>query len=113
MKLKDKTAIVTGAASGIGKEIARTFAREGAKVAIADLALKAASAAVEELGRGGATAMAVEMDVTDESQVEDGVAAVVEAWGGVDILVSNAGIQIVHPLEQFSLADWRRMLAIH
>jgi 3-hydroxybutyrate dehydrogenase len=57
--------------------------------------------------------MAVEMDVTDETQVDDGVAAVVEAWGGVDILVSNAGIQIVHPLEEFSLADWRRMLAIH
>ena len=113
MKLKDKTAIVTGAASGIGKEIATVFAGEGAKVAIADLALAAAAATVEELRRTGATAMAVEMDVTDESQVNDGVAAVVEAWGGVDILVSNAGIQIVHPLEDFGLAEWRRMLAIH
>ena len=113
MKLKDKTAIVTGAASGIGKEIATVFAREGAKVAIADLALAAAGATAEELRRSGAMAMAVEMDVTDESQVNEGVAAVVEAWGGVDILVSNAGIQIVHPLEDFSLADWRRMLAIH
>jgi len=113
MKLKDKTALVTGAASGIGKAIATIFAREGAKVAIADLALKPASDAVEELRRSGGTAMAVEMDVTDETQVDDGVAAVVEAWGGVDILVSNAGIQIVHPLEEFSLADWRRMLAIH
>ena len=113
MKLKDKTAIVTGAASGIGKEIATVFAREGAKVAIADLALAAAAATAEELRRSGAAAMPVEMDVTDESQVNDGVAAVVEAWGGVDILVSNAGIQIVHPLEDFSLAEWRRMLAIH
>jgi 3-hydroxybutyrate dehydrogenase len=113
MKLKDKTAIVTGAASGIGKEIATVFAGEGAKVAIADLALAAAAATVEELRRTGATAMAVEMDVTDESQVNDGVAEVVEAWGGVDILVSNAGIQIVHPLEDFGLAEWRRMLAIH
>ena len=101
MKLKDKTAIVTGAASGIGKEIATVFAREGAKVAIADLALAAAGATVEELRRSGGVAMAVEMDVTDESQVNEGVAAVVEAWGGVDILVSNAGIQIVHPLEEF------------
>ena len=66
-----------------------------------------------ELRRGGGVAMAVEMDVTDESQVNEGVAAVVEAWGGVDILVSNAGIQIVHPLESFSLAEWRRVLAIH
>jgi 3-hydroxybutyrate dehydrogenase len=113
MKLKDKTALVTGAASGIGKEIATVFAREGAKVAIADLALAAAGATVEALRRSGGTAMAVEMDVTDESQVDDGVAAVVEAWGGVDILVSNAGIQIVHPLESFSLAEWRRVLAIH
>jgi 3-hydroxybutyrate dehydrogenase len=113
MKLKDKTALVTGAASGIGKEIATVFAREGAKVAIADLALAAAGATVEALRRSGGVAMAVEMDVTDESQVDDGVAAVVEAWGGVDILVSNAGIQIVHPLESFSLAEWRRVLAIH
>jgi 3-hydroxybutyrate dehydrogenase len=113
MKLKDKTAIVTGAASGIGKEIATVFAREGAKVAIADLALAAAGATAEELRRSGATAMPVEMDVTDEDQVNDGVAAVVEAWGGVDILVSNAGIQIVHRVEDFSLAEWRRMLAIH
>jgi 3-hydroxybutyrate dehydrogenase len=113
MKLKDKTALVTGAASGIGKEIATAFAREGAKVAIADLALAAAGATVEELRRRGGVAMAVEMDVTDESQVNDSVAAVVEAWGGVDILVSNAGIQIVHPLESFSLAEWRRVLAIH
>ncbi|MFI5018093.1 MAG: 3-hydroxybutyrate dehydrogenase [Dongiales bacterium] len=113
MKLKDKTALVTGAASGIGKEIATVFAREGAKVAIADLALTAAGATVGELRRHGGVAMAVEMDVTDESQVNEGVAAVVEAWGGVDILVSNAGIQIVHPLESFSLAEWRRVLAIH
>jgi len=68
---------------------------------------------VGELRRHGGVAMAVEMDVTDESQVNEGVAAVVEAWGGVDILVSNAGIQIVHPLESFSLAEWRRVLAIH
>ena len=113
MKLRDKTAIVTGAASGIGKEIATLFAREGARVAIADLALAAAGATVEALRRSGAVAIPVEMDVTDESQVNEGVAAVVEAWGGVDILVSNAGIQIVHPLEDFSLAEWRRMLAIH
>ncbi|HXU59922.1 MAG TPA: 3-hydroxybutyrate dehydrogenase, partial [Verrucomicrobiae bacterium] len=89
------------------------FAGEGAKVAIADLALAAAAATVEELRRTGATAMAVEMDVTDEAQVDAGVEAVVRRWGGVDVLISNAGIQIVHPLESFSLAEWRRVLAIH
>ncbi len=112
-KLTDKIAIVTGAASGIGKAIAATYAREGAKVAIVDMNMAAAQAAADELKASGATAMAVAADVTDEGQVNDAVAAVVQAWGGVDILVSNAGIQIVHPLEEFSFAEWKKMLAIH
>ena len=113
MKLKDKVAIVTGAASGIGKEIALTYAREGARVAIADLNKDAADQAANEIRAGGGQAMGVAMDVTDENGVNDGVANVVKAFGGVDILVSNAGIQIVHPLEDFSYADWKKMLAIH
>jgi 3-hydroxybutyrate dehydrogenase len=113
MKLKDKSAIVTGAASGIGKDIALVFAREGAKVAIADLSLDAANAAASEIRAGGGQAIGVAMDVTSEQQVNDGVAAVADAFGGVDILVSNAGIQIVHPLEEFSYAEWKKMLAIH
>jgi 3-hydroxybutyrate dehydrogenase len=112
-KLQDKIAIVTGAASGIGKEIAATYAREGAKVAIADMNMAAAQAAADELKATGAQAMAVAMDVTDEGQVNAAVAAVVQAWGGVDVLVSNAGIQIVHPLEEFPFAEWKKMLAIH
>ncbi len=113
MKLKDKVCIVTGAASGIGKEIARTYAREGAKVVIADLMLPAAQAAADEIKASGGTAMAVAMDVTSEEQVNAGVAAVVAAYGGVDVLVSNAGIQIVHAVEDFPYADWKKMLAIH
>ncbi len=112
-KLSGRVAFVTGAASGIGKAIAAIYAREGAKVAIADLNLAAAEAAAAELKAGGADAMALEVDVTDEQQVGDGVAAVVKAWGGVDILVSNAGIQIVHALEDFPYAEWKKMLAIH
>ena len=113
MKLKDKVCIVTGAASGIGKEIATTYAREGAKVAIADLNKAAAQATAAELAGRGCTAMAVGADVTDEAQVDAAVAEVVGAWGGVDVLVSNAGIQIVHPVEEFPFAEWKKMLAIH
>src|SRR3979490_3097286 len=113
MRLKDKSAIITGAASGIGKNIALVFAREGAKVAIADLNKDAAEATANEIRASGGQAMGVAMDVTDEQAVNDGVAAVVRSFGGVDVLVSNAGIQIVHPIEEFSYAEWKKMLAIH
>ena len=113
MKLKDKVCIVTGAASGIGKEIALTYAREGGKVVIADLNKAAAESTAAELKAQGLVAMAVGADVTDEAQVNAAVAEVVRAWGGVDVLVSNAGIQIVHPLEEFPFAEWKKMLAIH
>jgi 3-hydroxybutyrate dehydrogenase len=113
MKLKERRAIVTGAASGIGREIATTFAREGAQVAIADLNSVAADACADAIRATGGRAIAVAMDVTDEQAVNDGVAAVITAFGGVDILVSNAGIQIVHPLEEFSYAEWKKLMAIH
>ena len=113
MKLKDKSTIITGAASGIGREIALVFAREGANVAIADLNKDAADATANEIRGSGRQAMGVAMNVTDEQAVNDGVATVVRAFGGVDILVSNAGIQIVHALEDFTYADWKKMLAIH
>jgi len=113
MKLQGKSAIVTGAASGIGKAIALSFAREGASVAIADLNLAAANETAAEIVAAGQKAIGVAMDVTNEEAVKAGVAAVISAFGGVDILVSNAGIQIVHPLEEFTYADWKKMIAIH
>jgi 3-hydroxybutyrate dehydrogenase len=112
-QLRNKVAIVTGAASGIGKEIARCFAQEGAKVVIADLTLAAAETTVTEFTALGLRAMAVEMDVSDEVAVSAGIARVIAAYGKIDILVSNAGIQIVKPLDEFPFADWKRMLAIH
>jgi 3-hydroxybutyrate dehydrogenase len=113
MRLKDKVAIVTGAASGIGKEIAIIFAREGAKVAIADLNQKAADATAREIDATGKRVVGVAMDVTSERQVDDGTAKVVEIFGSVDVLVSNAGIQIVAPLVDFEYAKWKQLMAIH
>ena len=114
MKLKDKICIVTGAASGIGRGIATRFIAEGAKVAIADLAIDKAEATAKEISDGApGEAMAVAMDVTNEEQVNAGVAEVVKAWGRVDVLVSNAGIQIVNPIEDFALSDWKKLLSIH
>ena len=113
MKLNDKVAIVTGAASGLGRAIAIRYAGEGAKVAIADLDKRAADLVASEIVAAGGRALAIAMDVTREDDVNDGVTATVAAFGGVDILVSNAGVQIVHPLEEFTYAEWRKMLAIH
>jgi 3-hydroxybutyrate dehydrogenase len=113
MTLKDKVAIVTGAASGIGKEIARQFLAEGAKVAIADINVDAARATASEFDASGDRAIGLAMDVTIEAQVDAGVDMVADRLGGIDILVSNAGVQIVAPLEEFQFADWKKMLAIH
>jgi len=113
MKLLNKSALITGAASGIGKDIALTFAREGARVAIADLNKEAAEATAAQIRGSGGQAVGIAMDVTDEKAVNDGVAAVVAAFNGIDVLISNAGIQIVHPIEEFSYGEWKKMLAIH
>ena len=113
MLLKDKVALITGSASGIGKEIAVEYARQGAKVIIADLALDAAKATADDIVKNGGTAMAVAMNVTDEVQVDKGVADAVNTYGGLDILISNAGIQIISPVVDSTLENWRKMLAIH
>ncbi len=113
MRLKDKVAFVTGAASGIGKEIATVFAREGAKIAIADLNTEAAEAVAAELEQGGARAIGIGVDVTLEPNVEMAVNRTVETFGSVDILVSNAGIQIVNPVDKLAFSDWRKLLAVH
>jgi len=113
MRLNDKVAIVTGAASGIGREIALAYAREGAKVAIADLNQAAADETASEIKAKGGMALGVVMDVTNEAQVDAGVEATAKALGGVDILVSNAGIQIVKPVVEFPYVEWKKLIAIH
>ena len=113
MSIKNQVALVTGAASGIGKRIAEVYADNGAHIAIADINQYAANAAAEEIRKRGVKATAVVMDVTNEEAVEAGVEKTVKDLGSVDILVSNAGIQIVNPIENFSYADWKKLMAIH
>ncbi len=113
IQLNGKVCVVTGAASGIGKRIAEVFAQAGGKVVIADLKLEAAEATADEIRAAGGDALAVAMDVTDEQQVIDGFAKAVQKYGQIDVLVSNAGIQIINKITDFSLADWKKMLAIH
>jgi 3-hydroxybutyrate dehydrogenase len=108
-----KVAIVTGAASGIGKEIALRFAAEGGIPVIADLNLDAANATAAEIKAKGSDAFAVSMNVTDEAQVNKGVEDTMAKYGRIDVLVSNAGIQIVKPIVDFDYADWKKLIAIH
>jgi 3-hydroxybutyrate dehydrogenase len=113
MRLKGRTALITGAAGGIGKEIALAFAREGARVAIADIALEATAVAVTHIKEQGGQAMGLVMDVAVERSVMEGVSSVLAMFGGIDILVSNAGTQIVRPLEEFTFDEWKGILGVH
>ena len=113
MLMQDKVAIVTGAASGIGRGIALAFAREGAKVAIADMNLEGAEAVAKSIRDDGGQAIGVAMNVTSEEEVNSGVEKTVNEFGRVDVLVSNAGVQIVHPVHEFPFDQWKTMLAIH
>ena len=112
-RFKGKVAIITGAGSGIGKEIALRFAAEGGIAVIADLNLDAARESATEIKAKGGDAFPVAMNVVDEDAVNKGVADVMAKYGRIDVLVSNAGIQIVKPVVDFPFAEWKKMLAIH
>lgn len=105
--------LITGSARGIGKEIALRFAAEGGTPIIADLNFDAAQATVQQIKATGADAFAVMMNVTDEAQVQKAVDDIIAKYGKIDVLVSNAGIQIVNPLVDFPFADWKKLLSIH
>jgi 3-hydroxybutyrate dehydrogenase len=113
MSLQNKVALITGAASGIGRECALKLASQGATIVIADLNQSAADAVAEEIKQAGGKAMGVVMDVTNEEAVNAGTDHAAKTFGGIDILVANAGIQIVHPIEDFPFADWKKIMAIH
>ena len=109
MPFQDRTVLVTGAARGIGRAIAEAFAREGAHTVIADLAGDEAARTASDIPN----AMPLAMDVTSETSVDDGIAAIIARYDRLDILVANAGIQIIAPVHELAFADWRRLLAVH
>ncbi len=111
--LKDNVAVVTGAASGIGKEIARRFARAGTVAVVLDVDGEGGQRTAAEIVAAGGRAAALKVDVTDEDQVDRAIARIVAEFGRLDVLVCNAGIQIVAPLVELSFGDWKRLLAIH
>jgi len=113
MSLQNKVALITGAASGIGEQCARRLASLGATVVIADLNLAAAQKVAASITESGGKAFALAMDVTSEDAVESGIERTVRQLGQIDVLVSNAGIQIVAPIESYAYSDWKKMLAIH
>ena len=110
MKLKDKVAIVTGGARGIGAAICRRYAEEGARVVVADLLMVEARGLAAEIGRG---AFAVELNVTKQSSIDAAVAAVVAQAGGIDILVNNAGIFEMAPILEITEASWDKQFAVN
>jgi 3-hydroxybutyrate dehydrogenase len=112
MKLDGKVALITGAASGIGHAIAKRYVEAGGRVGIADLTADGAVKAANEIG-DTKTAIGIAMDVSNEDQVNAGVGQIVKVFGRIDILVSNAGVQIVYPVEEFPFADWKKLIAIH
>ena len=113
-RLRGKSAIVTGGASGFGAGIVDSFAREGAKVLIADLNGEAASAKAAAVESEGGTATAFTVDVTDDAAVRAMVSAAVESFGALDVLVANAGLgQRPTPLDQTSDADFEHQFAVN
>lgn len=114
MHLQGQVAIITGAASGIGYGIACAFAREGSKVVVADRDLELSGTAATEISRTTqGEAFGIPVDVTDETSVEAGVKSVIEKFGGVDILVSNAGIQLISSLDKLSYSGWKSVIGVH
>src|ERR1700677_3013010 len=114
MRLEGKVAIITGAASGIGRGMAQRFASEGAKVVIADLEQAKPEAAAAELAaatRG--QLLGIVTDVTNEDSVEKAVARTIREYGGVDILCSNAGNQIIGGVHELAFSDWKKIMAVH
>jgi len=112
-RLSKKISIVTGGGSGIGAAIARMFAAEGSKVVIAELDPVAGARVAKEIESAGGTALSIKTDVSSESDVQNAIKGAVEKWGGIDVLVNNAGIGIEKTAEQSSLEEWNHIMGIN
>jgi NAD(P)-dependent dehydrogenase (short-subunit alcohol dehydrogenase family) len=112
-RLADKVALVTGAASGIGRSTALLFAAEGATVAVADIDEAGTRQVMSVIERAGGRALAVTLDVTSESAWQHSLQAILSAFGKLDVAVNNAGLSAAAPLTEMSLADWRRVTAVN
>ncbi|MCM2973560.1 3-hydroxybutyrate dehydrogenase [Larsenimonas suaedae] len=111
-RLNGKVAVITGAASGIGKQIALLFAEQGAKVVILDMDKDAATQVAEEIERKGGSAMGVAANVTDEEQVDSAFAETVATFGRIDVMIANAGSQHVEPIHKLSFENWKKVTDI-
>jgi len=113
MRLKDKVALITGGARGIGQAIAMAFAKEGADIAVADVNLETAQETASEIELLGRKALALEMDVTSYEKVEEGVNKILDKMGKVDILVNNAGITKDNLLLRMSQSEWDAVINVN
>lgn len=111
-RLQGRVALVTGAASGIGKATAERLAQEGASVLVTDIQVEAGEATVQGITDAGGTAAFLRHDVTSEAEWQAACAAAVEAFGGLDIVVNNAGMGDIKPIEETTLEEWDRTVAI-
>lgn len=113
MRLAGKVAMITGAASGIGRQMALAYATEGALVGIADINLAGAEALAQQISESGGRAQAVAIDVTSEGQVDAGIDSFVARHARLDVLIANAGVQHLNRIGDVSFADWKNLLAVH
>src|SRR5436190_13090675 len=115
-RIEGKRALITGAGSGIGRAVALRFAREGARVGVLDIVQAAVERAVAEIGAAGGEALALVADVTEEQQVSAAVDRLVERWGGLDVAVPNAAVQLIGDddrADRLELAVWERTVRIN
>ena len=114
MRLSNKVALITGAAGGIGYALANKFAVEGASIAIIDLDQGACERSADIISKStGQDVFGISADITDESAVQNAVDSTLARFGVIDILMSNAGIQIISSIDQLTYTDWRRVMAVH